>query len=110
VPWNTVDGQNVIRTAPGHFVTSNEVEYSGSVVYADPARGVAAASYDFFNNTPDERYPTFVVNPTAGDFTVLFGSNYATGSGACRLADSPACERPDNLVRRSPSVQSRHWR
>jgi hypothetical protein len=77
VPWNTVDGQNVINVAPSAFVTTNGVEYPSSVAYADPAHGVPADTYGFFNNTPDERYVTFDVNPTAGTFTVLFASNYA---------------------------------
>lgn len=76
VPWNTVDGQNVINVAPTSFVTTNEVEYASSVAYADAPRGVPAGSYDLFNNTPDERYATFEINPTAGSFTVLFASDY----------------------------------
>ena len=75
VPWNTVDGQDVINVAP-HFVTDNEVVYPGGVAYADPARGVAPDSYGFFNNTPDERYLSFDINPTAGTVTVLFASDY----------------------------------
>lgn len=77
VPWNTVDGQNVIDVLPGHFVTTHEIEYTGSVVYADVPRGVLSATYSFFNNTPDERYPNFVINPTAGDVEILFASNYS---------------------------------
>lgn len=76
VPWDTVDGQNVIDVAPGHFVTGNGVVYGSSVAYADPARGVPAGTYDVFNNTPDERYPSFEVNAGAGDFTLLFASDY----------------------------------
>jgi hypothetical protein len=77
VPWDTVAGQNVIDTAVGHFVTTNGINYSGSVAYADAARGVPAATYPLFNNTPDERYPVFNYNPTAGLTLTLFGSNYA---------------------------------
>ncbi len=76
VPWNTVEGQNVINVAPGHFVSSNEIEYASSTSYADPLRGVPAGTYDLFNNTPDERYLDFEINPTAGDVTLLFASNY----------------------------------
>jgi len=79
VPWDIVDGQNVINVMPGHFVTENGVEYTGTRSYADPALGIAAASYSFLNNTPDERYPTFTVNPTAGIFTPLFASDYDQG-------------------------------
>jgi hypothetical protein len=76
VPWNTTDGQNVIDVGPGHFITSNEIEYAGSVAYADAAHGVAADNYEFFNNTPDERYPFFTINPSAGDVEMLFASDY----------------------------------
>ncbi len=77
VPWDTVNGQNVIATAPAHFVTCYAVDYPGSVAYSDPARGVAAGSYPFFNNTPDERYPFFEYNASAsGNVETLFGSNY----------------------------------
>jgi len=84
VPWNTVDGQNIIDVAPGHFVTTQGVSYAGSVPYSDLARGVVAGTYAFFNNTPDERYITFDINPTAGDFEVLFGSDYVE-NGASHL-------------------------
>ena len=51
-PGIRVEGQNVINVAGAHFVTTHEVEYSGSVAYADPARGIPADTYDFFNNLP----------------------------------------------------------
>jgi hypothetical protein len=76
VPWDTVDGQNVINVAPLHFVATNGVEYTGSTPYADVARGVPASTYDFFNNVPDERYVNFEINPGAGTIEVLFASNY----------------------------------
>lgn len=79
VPWNTIDGQNVINTAPGHFVTSWEVDYPTTIAYADVANGVAADTYPAFNNTPDERYPDFVVNPSAETVEVLFASDYVQG-------------------------------
>ena len=76
VPWNTADGQNVINVAPTSFITSHEVEYPSSTVYADPGNGIASDTYGVFNNTPDERYIDFTVNPTAGTLTVLFASDY----------------------------------
>jgi hypothetical protein len=76
VPWDTVAGQNVIDTAVGHFVTTNRITYGGTVAYGDPGRGVPPATYPFFNNTPDERYPVFNYNPTAALTQTLFGSNY----------------------------------
>lgn len=82
VPWDTVTGQNVINVAPGHFVTTNGVDYTGTVSYSDPARGIAPGTYASFNNTPDERYPVFNINPTAAIFTTLFGSNYSDAGTA----------------------------
>jgi FlgD Ig-like domain len=79
VPWNTVDGQNVINVAPAHFITTNGVEYSGNVTYADLARGIPSASYPWFNNTPDERYPNFQINASADTVAMLFASNYVEG-------------------------------
>jgi hypothetical protein len=76
VPWNTIAGQNVIDVAPGHFVTTNGIEYTGTVAYADLPRGVPAATYAFFNNVPDERYPNFQLNPGAGTIEMLFASDY----------------------------------
>ncbi len=77
VPWNVVEGQNVIDVAPGHFVTTNSIETSQSVSYADPARGVSAGSYDFFSNIPDERYISLEINPGAETLIPLFASNYS---------------------------------
>jgi hypothetical protein len=76
VPWDTVDGQNVLNVAPGHFVTTNGVEYTGSTLYSDPGRGVAEATYSFFTNVPDERYPQFEINAGAGQIELLFASDY----------------------------------
>lgn len=76
VPWDTVEGQNVIDVAPGHFITTHGVSYAGTVSYEDAARGVPLGTYAYFNNTPDERYPSFDVNPGAGDVTLLFASDY----------------------------------
>ena len=40
VPWDIVDGQNVINVSPLHFITSNSIEYTGIVNYSDLDRGV----------------------------------------------------------------------
>lgn len=84
VPWDTLSGQDVIATAPGHFVTSNGIEYTASQAYADAARGVPASSYPHFNNTPDERYPVFNYNAGAALTATLFGSDYID-AGATHL-------------------------
>ncbi len=77
VPWNIVDGQNVINVSPKHFITSNSIEYTDNVEYGDPDNGVPIGNYDLFNNTPDERYINFTVNDDIDEFEVLFGSNYS---------------------------------
>jgi len=82
VPWDTVDGQDVINTAPGHFVTTYGVAYDSTIAYEDPARGIPAAQYAVFTNVPDERYPTFDFADSAEEVTILFGSSY---DGAARL-------------------------
>jgi hypothetical protein len=76
VAWNTTTGQDVIDVAPGHFITTHAVEYPSTVAYADPANGVAAGTYGVFSNLPDERYPAFSINPSAGDVELLFASDY----------------------------------
>ena len=76
VPWDTVEGQNVINVAPEHFVTSYGVDYPNTVSYQDSANGVPAGDYPVFNNTPDERYPNFSLLPAAGEIEVLFASDY----------------------------------
>lgn len=88
VPWNTVDGQNVIATAPNHFVASYGVDYPSTISYEDAVHGVPLGTYPFFNNTPDERYPTFDLLPAAGDIEVLFGSDYGAGEHLLGYAET----------------------
>ena len=84
VPWNTGSGQNVINVSPSHFVTTNSVEYSTQAVYADATNGIVSASYDLFNNTPDERYPNLTINNDAETIEHLFASNY-TDNGSTHI-------------------------
>lgn len=84
VPWNTVDGQNVINVAPGHFVSSNGLSYAQTLAYADAVFGVAPGQYGYFNNTPDERYPTLQLLAGPGVRTPLFASNY-TDNGSTHV-------------------------
>ena len=57
-------------------MTTNGLSYTGTTSYEDAALGVPLASYDSFQNIPDERYPQFAVNPSAGTFEILFASDY----------------------------------
>lgn len=80
IEWSVNAGQRVIDVAPGHFVTTQGVEYSGSTMYADPQSGVAAGTYDLFLNQPDERYPALALLTAPGEAReILFASDYATG-------------------------------
>jgi hypothetical protein len=74
----------VINVAPGHFITTHSVESTGTVSYADPARGIPTNNYDFFNSTPDARYLSFEINPSAANVTVLFESDFVE-SGSTHL-------------------------
>lgn len=81
VPWDTVNGQTVINVAPGHFVTTNGLQYTTTVSYADPVAGVPPGSWPAFTNVPDERYPNLVLFAGAGQRQLLFAGNYALGDG-----------------------------
>lgn len=81
VPWNTSSGQDIISVVPstqGHyeFITSNGVNYTGTVAYEDASLNIPNDNYNYFNNTPDERYPYLTINQTAGTIIPLFASNY----------------------------------
>ena len=86
VPWNIVDGQNVISVSPLHFIAKNSIDYTSQVNYSDIDRGVPAGIYRSFNNTPDERYLNFEINDDVSDFKVLFGSNYSQNGSAHLLS------------------------
>lgn len=77
VPWDTTQGQNVIAVSPYHFVSHHAVLYPATRAYADALLGIPSASYPFFNNTPDERYPNLALRPGADGISALFASDYA---------------------------------
>ena len=77
IAYNTVDGQNVINVAPGHFVTTHSIEYGDVVTYADAALGIPEDTYAFFNNVPDERYTSHAILAGSETIEILFASNYA---------------------------------
>lgn len=81
VPWNTNEGQNIISVVPStqshyEFITSNGVDYTGTVAYQDASLNIPNGNYSFFNNTPDERYPNLTINQSAETIVPLFASNY----------------------------------
>lgn len=77
VPYDQVNGQNVIAVSSGDFITSNGIEYSGALAYEDATLGIAEADYSYFNNTPDERYPNFQLLGNLLHMQFLFASNYS---------------------------------
>lgn len=84
VPWDTVTGQNVIAVRPYHFISHHAVLYPAVRAYADASLGIAPASYPFFNNVPDERYPNLAPRAGTDGLTALFASDYDQ-SGATHL-------------------------
>jgi hypothetical protein len=81
IAWDTTSGQRVFNVEPGHFVTSNGVEYPARAAFAGSAE-VEAAEYDYFDNLPDERYPSTQLLVSEDETrTILFASD----SGGTRV-------------------------
>ena len=93
VPWNTVNGQDVIFVGGDHFIGTHQINYSGTTTYSNPSHGIAADNYPFFNNTPDERYPQMDFNAgNAGcDIENLFQSNYSDNGNQHLLGYTKQC-------------------
>ena len=75
-PPTAPGGQPVLNVAAGHFVTTNGLTYPGSCTYADAANGVPSATYPYFQNFNDERYPAFTRTAALTEWRALFASNY----------------------------------
>jgi hypothetical protein len=81
ITWDTTVGQRVFNVAPGHFVTSNGVSYDAKAALTGMG-DVPSGMFDYFDNIPDERYPTTALLKEAGEQrTILF----ATSSGGTRV-------------------------
>jgi len=76
VPYDQVEGQNVIAVADADFITGWNITYPDLIEYADVARNIPSASYAAFNNTPDERYPALQLLGEPAHITLLFASDY----------------------------------
>lgn len=81
INWNTTVGQRVFIVGQEHFVSSNGLTPDGQAQLA-AVDGVAAGVYPYFDNIPDERYPTTELLTTAGEERVPL---FATDSGGERL-------------------------
>ena len=89
IAWNKSEGQRVFNFAPGHFVTTNGVRYTGSAAFTGGG-SFPSGTYEYFDNVPDERYPDFTfIAPAGENRTILF----ATNSGGTRGLGY-ALERP----------------
>jgi len=75
IEWNTSVGQRVINVAPGHFVTQNGMDYPMEEEF-ELGSLVPPGRFGFFDNVPDERYPTYSFTVEAGETrTLLFASD-----------------------------------
>ena len=75
IAWDRTAGQRIFNVAPGHFVTTNGLTYPGSAALT-AGGGVPAGTFGYFDNIPDERYPTTTLLTQPGEArTVLFASN-----------------------------------
>lgn len=94
VPWNTVNGQDVIYVGGDHFIGTHEISYTGTTAYENLSHGIAMNNYPYFNNTPDERYPQMDFNSgnSGCDIETLFESNYSDNGNQHLLAYTKQCD------------------
>ncbi|WP_223788232.1 hypothetical protein [Marinicella meishanensis] len=93
VPWNTVNGQDVIFVGGNHFIGTHEITYAGTTTYGNPGQGIPTANYPYFNNTPDERYPQMDFNSgnSGCEIEPLFQSNYSDNGNQHLLGYTKLC-------------------
>jgi len=93
VPWDTVNGQDVIFVGGDHFIGTHQITFDGTTTYSHPAHGIPAANYPYFNNTPDERYPQMDFNSgNAGcEIDNLWQSNYSNNGNQHLLGYTKWC-------------------
>jgi hypothetical protein len=70
VQWDTEAGHRIFRTAREHFISTHQVIYSGEATLA-AGPGFSEGIYSFFDNVPDERYPSTTLLEEAGENRVL---------------------------------------
>lgn len=75
IKWDTVEGQRVYNVGGSHFISSNGLVYARQGNFAGTP-GVAAGSYGYFVNVPDELYADTQLIEQAGEQrTPLFASD-----------------------------------
>jgi hypothetical protein len=79
--WDQSTGQRVFIVGADHFVTTNGISFTDFASLSGFG-GVPSGSYPYFDNIPDERYPTTqLLSEPGGEREALF----ATNSGGERL-------------------------
>ena len=94
VPWDTVNGQDVIFVGNDHFIGSHQISYSGNISYENPSHNISLNNYPYFNNSPDERYPQMEYLPVANsgcEIENLFQTNYDVNGNQHLLAYTKQC-------------------
>jgi hypothetical protein len=81
IAWDTSTGQRVFAVGGDHFIASNGMDYEGSAALAGGG-GVPGGTFPYFDDVPDERYPSTVLLTEAGEQRDLL---FATDSGGVRV-------------------------
>lgn len=75
IEWNTDSGQRVFNVGGEHFVSSNGLTYPQQTTFSG-YETVAAGSYPYFDNIPDELYAdTILLNVPEAELSPLFASD-----------------------------------
>ena len=93
VPWDTINGQDVIFVGGNHFIGTHEISYDLQVAYENSDHQIPAANYPAFNNMPDERYPQtdFTQTNSGCEINVLFESDYVDNGNTHLLSYTKQC-------------------
>lgn len=93
VPWDIVNGQDIIYVGGEHFIGSHQINYNLQVAYENNDHLIPASNYPAFNNVPDERYPQMDFNSSNAncDIKVLFESDYLDNGDTHLLSYSKHC-------------------
>lgn len=93
VPWDTVNGQDIIYVGGDHFIGTHQINYNLQVAYTNDAHSIPASTYPAFNNNPDERYPQMDFNTgnTNCDVKVMYESDYVDNGNAHLLSYLKQC-------------------
>ena len=75
IRWDTTEGQRVYVVGGAHFVSSNGIDVNEQAAFAGTG-AVAAGTYPYFTNAPDELYADTVLLEEAGEQrTPLFATD-----------------------------------